>query len=76
MSITPSDQTTSTPALLADGLVHPSWPRDAITTLVWEMSSFRVWDDLVNEAGLPVERYVQLVIVAVTGALTQRFQRM
>jgi AcrR family transcriptional regulator len=63
-----------TPALLADSLVHSSWPRDAVTTLVWEMSSFRVWDDLVNEAGMPPQRYVQLVIATVTGALSQPLQ--
>lgn len=64
-----------TPALLADGLVHKSWSRDMITTLVWELSSFRVWDDVVNEAALPAEQYVDLVVAAVTGAITQPLPR-
>lgn len=62
-----------TPALLDEGVVHASWPRDAVTTLVWELTSFRVWDDLVNEAALPDEHYVHLVVAAVTGALAQPF---
>jgi hypothetical protein len=30
-------------------------------TLLWELTSFRVWDDLVNESGLTADRYAEIV---------------
>lgn len=63
-------ETLITPSLLEDGSVHATWPRDAVTTLVWEWTSFRVWDDLVNDAGLSAENYTQLVVATVTGAIS------
>ena len=55
--------------LRAEGRVDPSWTPDEASKLVWELTSFRVWDDLVNEAGLAPERYVEIVTTAALAAL-------
>jgi hypothetical protein len=49
--------------------VHRSWTNTEAATLVWELVSFRVWDDLVNEAGLTAERYIETVTTAVLATL-------
>lgn len=59
------------PALRADGLVHPAWDDEEAVLLVWELTSFRVWDDLVGEAGLPAPRYVELITATALGALAR-----
>ena len=41
--------------LRSEGHVHRSWTNDEAAALAWELLSFRVWDDLVNEAGLAPE---------------------
>jgi AcrR family transcriptional regulator len=61
--------------LRGEGHVHRSWTNDEAAALVWELLSFRVWDDLVNEAGLPPERYVQIVTAAVLAALAAPVRR-
>jgi len=55
--------------LRREGRVHRSWTTVEAATLVWELVSFRVWDDLVNEAGLTAERYAEIVTTAVLAAL-------
>lgn len=55
--------------LVADGDVHPDWDRADAVVLLWEMTSFQVWDDLVSEAGMTSERYVRLVTGAVLASL-------
>ena len=55
--------------LRREGHMHRSWTTAEAAALVWELLSFRVWDDLVNEAGLPPERYVEVVTTAVLAAL-------
>ena len=52
-----------------EGAVHPSWSATEAAALVWELASFHVWDDLVNEAGLRPERYVEVVLGAALAAL-------
>jgi hypothetical protein len=42
---------------------------------VWELVSFRVWDDLVNEAGLTRERYAEIVTTAVLATLAAPVRR-
>jgi hypothetical protein len=37
--------------------------------LLWELASFQVWDDLVNDAALPPDRYVEIVVAAALTAL-------
>ena len=61
--------------LRREGAVHRSWTTDEGAALVWELTSFRVWDDLVNEAGLPRERYVEIVTAAVLAALAAPVRR-
>jgi AcrR family transcriptional regulator len=61
--------------LRGEGRVHRSWTNDEAAALVWELLSFRVWDDLVGEAGLPAERYVEVVTVAALAALAAPVRR-
>lgn len=55
--------------------VHRSWTTAEAAALVWELVSFRVWDDLVNEAGLTPERYAEIVTTAVLAALAAPVRR-
>jgi AcrR family transcriptional regulator len=52
-----------------EGLMHRSWTTAEAAALAWELLSFRVWDDLVNEAGMPPERYAEVVTTAVLATL-------
>ena len=58
-----------------EGRVHRSWTSAEAATLVWELVSFRVWDDLVNEAGLTPERYAEIVTTAVLATLAAPIRR-
>jgi len=55
--------------LREEGRLHPSWTTAEAATLLWELTSFRVWDDLVNESGLAPGRYVEMVTAAALAAL-------
>ena len=55
--------------------VHRSWRTEEAAALLWELTSFRVWDDLVNEAGLAPERYVEIVTSAVLATLAAPVRR-
>ena len=61
--------------LRSEGHVNRSWTNDEAAALVWELLSFRVWDDLVGEAGLPPERYVEVVTAAALAALAAPVRR-
>lgn len=61
--------------LRRDGRVHRSWNTAEAATVVWELASFRVWDDLVNEAGMESERYVEIVTTAVLATLATPVRR-
>jgi len=61
--------------LRREGHVHRSWRSDEAAALVWQLISFRVWDDLVTEAGLPAERYVEIVTSAVLASLAAPLRR-
>lgn len=52
-----------------EGRVHPDWTAREAAVLLWELTSFRVWDDLVNQAGLPPERYIDIVTITALAAL-------
>lgn len=52
-----------------EGGLHGSWTTEEAVALLWELTSFRVWDDLVNECGLTPERYVEIITAAVSAAL-------
>lgn len=53
----------------AEGGLHPSWTPEEAAVLLWELVSFQVWDDLVNEAGIATDRYVEIVVAASLSAL-------
>jgi AcrR family transcriptional regulator len=55
--------------LREDGRLHATWTTDEAATLLWELTSFRVWDDLVNESRLSPDRYVEIVTAAALAAL-------
>lgn len=55
--------------LRKEGRLHPSWTSEEAAALLWELTSFRVWDDLVNELGLAADRYVEVVTAAALAAL-------
>ena len=55
--------------LRQEGRLHPSWTAGEAATLLWELTSFRVWDDLVNESGLTPGRYTEIVTAAALAAL-------
>jgi len=56
--------------LRSEGRVHRSWTGEEAAALVWELTSFRVWDDLVTEAGLAPQRYVDIVTATALAALS------
>jgi AcrR family transcriptional regulator len=55
--------------LRSEAHMHRSWTTADAAALLWELASFRVWDDLVNEAGLPRERYIEVVTTSALAAL-------
>jgi AcrR family transcriptional regulator len=61
--------------LRREGHLHRSWTTTEAATVVWELLSFRVWDDLVNEARLPPERYVELATTMVLATLAAPIRR-
>jgi AcrR family transcriptional regulator len=56
-------------ALQHDGLVGRGWTDREAALLLAEVLSFRVWDDLVNDAGVEPGRYVQIVTATALAAL-------
>ena len=61
--------------LRSEERVHRSWTAAEASTVVWELLSFRVWDDLVNEAGMTEERYAQIVTTVVLATLAAPVSR-
>lgn len=55
--------------LRSENLVHRTWTVADAATLLWELVSFRVWDDLVNEAGMSPRRYVDVTTATALAAL-------
>ena len=55
--------------LRKEGQLHPSWKTSEAAALLWELTSFRVWDDLVNESRLTPDRYVEIITAAALAAL-------
>ena len=61
--------------LRGEGAVHRSWTTAEAATILWELASFRVWDDLVSEAGLAPDRYVEIVTTAALATLAAPVRR-
>ena len=55
--------------LRAEGLLDPTWTTTEAAALLWELTSFRVWDNLVNDAQLAPGRYVEIITAAALSAL-------
>jgi hypothetical protein len=55
--------------LRAEGRLDPTWPTTEAAALLWELTSFRVWDDLVNDARIAPDRYVEIITAAALGTL-------
>lgn len=58
--------------LREEGQLHPSWNTQEAAALLWELTSFRVWDDLVNESRLTPDRYVEIVTAAALTTLASQ----
>ena len=56
--------------LREEGRLDSSWEPGEAAALLAELTSFRVWDDLVNESRLAPDRYVQIVTGAALAALS------
>jgi len=55
--------------LRREGRLHPTWTTDEAAALLWELTSFHVWDDLVTEAHIAPGRYVEIITAAALSAL-------
>ena len=55
--------------LRSEGRVHDDWSPAEAAAILWELMSFRVWDDLVTDAGLEPARYADIVTSTVLAAL-------
>jgi AcrR family transcriptional regulator len=56
--------------LRAEGRLDPSWTTTEAATVLWELTSFRVWDDLVNDAAVPPDRYVEIITATALATLS------
>ena len=56
--------------LREEGRLHPSWKTEEAAALLWELTSFHVWDDLVNESRLAPDRYVEIITTTALAALS------
>jgi AcrR family transcriptional regulator len=63
------DATAIVERLRAEGRLHPSWADDEAAVLLRELTSFRVWDDLVNDARIAPDRYVEIITAAALSTL-------
>jgi AcrR family transcriptional regulator len=55
--------------LRAEGRLDPTWATAEAAALLWELTSFRVWDDLVNGAQIEPDRYVEIITTAALSTL-------
>jgi AcrR family transcriptional regulator len=55
--------------LRAEGRLDPTWTPAEAAVLLWELTSFHVWDDLVNDAQIPPGRYIEIITAAALSAL-------
>jgi AcrR family transcriptional regulator len=55
--------------LRAEGRLDPAWTTAEAAALLWELTSFHVWDDLVTDAGIAPDRYAEIITAAALSAL-------
>jgi len=58
-----------TERLSAEGQLDPTWAPAEAAALLWELTSFRVWDDLVNDARIAPDRYVEIITATALSTL-------
>jgi AcrR family transcriptional regulator len=56
--------------LRAEGRLHPTWTTTEAAALLWELTSFHVWDDLVNDAQIAPDRYTEIITTAALSTLS------
>ena len=61
--------------LRKEGRLDRSWTTAEAAALLWELTSFRVWDDLVNEAKVTPARYVDIITATALAALAAPMAR-
>jgi len=55
--------------LRAEGRLDPAWTPTEAAALLWELTSFHVWDDLVNDAQIAPDRYIEIITATALSAL-------
>ncbi len=55
--------------LRAEGRLDPTWTPTEAAALLWELTSFHVWDDLVNDAQISPDRYIEIITGAALSTL-------
>ncbi len=55
--------------LRAEGRLDPTWTPTEAAALLWELTSFHVWDDLVNDAQIAPDRYIGIITAAALSTL-------
>lgn len=58
-----------TERLRAEGRLDPTWTPTEAAVLLMELTSFHVWDDLVNDAKIPPGRYIEIITATALSAL-------
>jgi AcrR family transcriptional regulator len=58
-----------TERLRAERRLDPTWPPTEAAVLLMELTSFHVWDDLVNDAKIPPGRYIEIITATALSAL-------
>jgi AcrR family transcriptional regulator len=58
-----------TERLRAEGRLDPTWTPTEAAALLWELTSFHVWDDLVNDAQIAPDRYIEIITAAALSTL-------
>jgi AcrR family transcriptional regulator len=58
-----------TERLRAEGRLDPTWTPTEAAVLLRELTSFHVWDDLVNDAQIPPGRYIEIITAAALSTL-------
>jgi AcrR family transcriptional regulator len=61
--------------LREEGRLDPSWTTAEAAALLWELNSFHVWDDLVNDAQIASDRYVEIITATALSALGASIRR-
>ena len=58
-----------TERLRAEGRLDPAWTTIEAAALLWELTSFRLWDNLVNDAHIAPDRYIEIITATALSTL-------